>query len=166
MDQNWTWNGFKFGPKMGKKSSWPDAAPIFRQFDAQIKQKKCNLYSWIRSKMHLDKAKFRHANAQNQQNKVSKAMQLVRSFVEILCSKNSRDGFVCAFPAKTSDWIFCTLQAHCGWCVDNSEWKSAYVFFYWIQAKLETKALKAKRPGFTDERYNETSYYFDCNSSE
>ena len=27
------------------------------------------------------------------------------------------------------------------------------------QAKLETKALKAKRPGFTDERYNETSYY-------
>lgn len=24
---------------------------------------------------------------------------------------------------------------------------------------METKALKAKRPGFTDERYNETSYY-------
>jgi len=30
---------------------------------------------------------------------------------------------------------------------------------YYFQAKLETKALKAKRPGFTDERYNETSYY-------
>ena len=29
------------------------------------------------------------------------------------------------------------------------------------QAKLETKALKAKRPGFTDERYNETSYYYE-----
>lgn len=29
------------------------------------------------------------------------------------------------------------------------------------QAKLETKALKAKRPGFTDERYNETSYYIE-----
>ena len=29
------------------------------------------------------------------------------------------------------------------------------------QAKLETKALKAKRPGFTDERYNETSYYHE-----
>ncbi|KAF0761710.1 RNA pseudouridylate synthase domain-containing protein 2-like isoform X3 [Aphis craccivora] len=28
-------------------------------------------------------------------------------------------------------------------------------------AKLETKALKAKRPGFTDERYNETSYYIE-----
>ena len=28
-----------------------------------------------------------------------------------------------------------------------------------FQAKLETKALKAKRPGFTDDRYNETSYY-------
>ncbi|KAF7390153.1 hypothetical protein HZH68_012010 [Vespula germanica] len=28
-------------------------------------------------------------------------------------------------------------------------------------AKLETKALKAKRPGFTDERYNETSYYVE-----
>ncbi|ODM99685.1 RNA pseudouridylate synthase domain-containing protein 2 [Orchesella cincta] len=28
-----------------------------------------------------------------------------------------------------------------------------------MSAKLETKALKAKRPGFTDERYNETSYY-------
>lgn len=30
-----------------------------------------------------------------------------------------------------------------------------------LQAKLETKALKAKRPGFTDERYNETSYYME-----
>jgi len=29
------------------------------------------------------------------------------------------------------------------------------------QAKLETKALKAKRPGFTDDRYNETSYYVE-----
>ena len=29
------------------------------------------------------------------------------------------------------------------------------------KAKLETKALKAKRPGFTDERYNETSYYHE-----
>ena len=28
-----------------------------------------------------------------------------------------------------------------------------------FQAKLETKALKAKRPGFTDDRYNETAYY-------
>lgn len=30
-----------------------------------------------------------------------------------------------------------------------------------LQAKLETKALKAKRPGFTDERYHETSYYVE-----
>lgn len=29
------------------------------------------------------------------------------------------------------------------------------------KAKLETKALKAKRPGFTDERYFETSYYIE-----
>ncbi|XP_031617525.1 RNA pseudouridylate synthase domain-containing protein 2-like isoform X1 [Contarinia nasturtii] len=29
------------------------------------------------------------------------------------------------------------------------------------KAKLETKALKAKRPGFTDERYHETSYYIE-----
>jgi len=29
------------------------------------------------------------------------------------------------------------------------------------KAKLETKALKAKRPGFTDDRYSETSYYVD-----
>ncbi|XP_021943683.1 RNA pseudouridylate synthase domain-containing protein 2 isoform X2 [Folsomia candida] len=29
------------------------------------------------------------------------------------------------------------------------------------KAKLETKALKAKRPGFTDERYNETSYFVE-----
>ncbi|KAK9738647.1 RNA pseudouridylate synthase [Popillia japonica] len=29
------------------------------------------------------------------------------------------------------------------------------------EAKLETKALKAKRPGFTDDRYNETSYYIE-----
>jgi len=33
------------------------------------------------------------------------------------------------------------------------------------KAKLETKALKAKRPGFTDERYNETSYYYDANTN-
>lgn len=32
---------------------------------------------------------------------------------------------------------------------------------YLLQAKLETKALKAKRPGFTDDRYNETSYYIE-----
>ena len=38
--------------------------------------------------------------------------------------------------------------------------------FSHLQAKLETKALKAKRPGFTDERYNETSYYYDINSSK
>lgn len=40
-----------------------------------------------------------------------------------------------------------------------------YLFFMLFviisQAKLETKALKAKRPGFTDERYNETSYYIE-----
>ncbi|XP_065570945.1 pseudouridylate synthase RPUSD2-like isoform X2 [Artemia franciscana] len=29
------------------------------------------------------------------------------------------------------------------------------------KAKLETRALKAKRPGFSDERYNETDYYFE-----
>ncbi|XP_067635153.1 pseudouridylate synthase RPUSD2-like [Eurosta solidaginis] len=29
------------------------------------------------------------------------------------------------------------------------------------KAKLETKALKAMRPGFSDDRYNETSYYFE-----
>ncbi|XP_045469909.1 uncharacterized protein C18B11.02c-like isoform X2 [Harmonia axyridis] len=29
------------------------------------------------------------------------------------------------------------------------------------KAKLETKALKAKRPGFTDDRYDETSYYIE-----
>ena len=30
-----------------------------------------------------------------------------------------------------------------------------------FQAKVETRALKAKRPGFTDERYNETTYFFE-----
>jgi hypothetical protein len=30
-----------------------------------------------------------------------------------------------------------------------------------FQAKLETKALKAKRPGFTDERYHETAYFVE-----
>ena len=35
-----------------------------------------------------------------------------------------------------------------------------------MQAKLETKALKAKRPGFTDERYNETSYYHEPENSK
>ena len=29
------------------------------------------------------------------------------------------------------------------------------------QAKIETRALKAKRPGFSEERYNETEYYFE-----
>ena len=43
------------------------------------------------------------------------------------------------------------------------------IFTHWLsfkcflipQAKLETKALKAKRPGFTDDRYYETSYYIE-----
>lgn len=35
------------------------------------------------------------------------------------------------------------------------------MFLSLLQAKLETKALKAKRPGFTDDRYNETSYYIE-----
>jgi hypothetical protein len=26
---------------------------------------------------------------------------------------------------------------------------------------METKALKAKRPGFSDDRYNETQYYVE-----
>ena len=30
-----------------------------------------------------------------------------------------------------------------------------------FQAKMETKALKAKRPGFTDERYLETAYFVE-----
>ena len=34
-------------------------------------------------------------------------------------------------------------------------------FFIVFQAKIETKALKAKRPGFTDDRYNETEYYVE-----
>ncbi|KZS18543.1 RNA pseudouridylate synthase domain-containing protein 2 [Daphnia magna] len=29
------------------------------------------------------------------------------------------------------------------------------------RAKIETRALKAKRPGFTDERYSETEYFFE-----
>ena len=34
-------------------------------------------------------------------------------------------------------------------------------FFLLFQAKIETKALKAKRPGFTDDRYHETEYYVE-----
>jgi hypothetical protein len=34
-------------------------------------------------------------------------------------------------------------------------------FYYFFQAKMETKALKAKRPGFNDDRYNETQYYVE-----
>ena len=34
-----------------------------------------------------------------------------------------------------------------------------------MQAKIETRALKAKRPGFSDERYNETEYYFENGKS-
>ena len=37
-------------------------------------------------------------------------------------------------------------------------------YFFNCQAKIETRALKAKRPGFTDERYNETSYFFENGS--
>lgn len=40
------------------------------------------------------------------------------------------------------------------------------IFFLLFQAKLETKALKAKRPGFTDDRYNETSYYIENGKSD
>jgi hypothetical protein len=44
--------------------------------------------------------------------------------------------------------------------------QSTFFLFFTFQAKLETKALKAKRPGFTDERYNETSYFHDPETSE
>lgn len=46
------------------------------------------------------------------------------------------------------------------WCVPCI---NSYFLFctYILQAKLETKALKAKRPGFTDERYHETSYFIE-----
>ena len=36
-----------------------------------------------------------------------------------------------------------------------------FIFPILLQAKLETKALKAKRPGFTDDRYKETAYYVE-----
>ena len=36
-----------------------------------------------------------------------------------------------------------------------------FIFPISLQAKLETKALKAKRPGFTDDRYKETAYYVE-----
>ena len=43
------------------------------------------------------------------------------------------------------------------------QFKVSYNFIFPIslQAKLETKALKAKRPGFTDDRYKETAYYVE-----
>ena len=34
------------------------------------------------------------------------------------------------------------------------------------QAKVETRALKAKRPGLTDERYNETTYYVENGNTQ
>ena len=40
------------------------------------------------------------------------------------------------------------------WCLKK-------LFFLLFQAKIETKALKAKRPGFTDDRYHETEYYVE-----
>lgn len=43
----------------------------------------------------------------------------------------------------------------------NNAYNNVFYFFSLFQAKLETKALKAKRPGFTDERYHETSYYIE-----
>jgi len=55
---------------------------------------------------------------------------------------------------------FCEIDPYSILCIFI---KHVSLFF---QAKLETKALKAKRPGFTDERYNETSYYHDPESSK
>jgi hypothetical protein len=43
------------------------------------------------------------------------------------------------------------------WILKHPHWLIGKCF----QAKLETKALKAKRPGFTDDRYSETSYYVE-----
>ena len=37
--------------------------------------------------------------------------------------------------------------------------------FFRVKAKIETRALKAKRPGFTDERYSETEYFFENGKS-
>ncbi|XP_071743463.1 pseudouridylate synthase RPUSD2 isoform X5 [Lepeophtheirus salmonis] len=50
---------------------------------------------------------------------------------------------------------------------DHGCYKNDIIVFYGGTtpiAKLETKALKAKRPGFTDERYNETTYYHDSDT--
>ena len=39
---------------------------------------------------------------------------------------------------------------------------SNYLIICFIpQAKIETRALKAKRPGLSGERYNETEYYIE-----
>lgn len=43
----------------------------------------------------------------------------------------------------------------------RSDRKSIFLSSSILQAKLETKALKAKRPGFTDDRYNETAYFVE-----
>jgi lysosomal alpha-mannosidase len=42
---------------------------------------------------------------------------------------------------------------------------SIFVVFLCVKAKIETRALKAKRPGFTDERYSETEYFFENGKS-
>ena len=42
---------------------------------------------------------------------------------------------------------------------------SIFVVFFCVKAKIETRALKAKRPGFTDERYSETEYFFENGKS-
>ena len=43
----------------------------------------------------------------------------------------------------------------------HSQQDTLFIFHVILQAKLETKALKAKRPGFTDDRYKETAYYVE-----
>lgn len=59
-------------------------------------------------------------------------------------------------------YLLLTLSSHNLHCRDKILLQAPFS----LQAKLETKALKAKRPGFTDERYNETSYYYDPENSK
>ena len=50
--------------------------------------------------------------------------------------------------------------------IHEIDWNGKLTWNYWtLKAKIETRALKAKRPGFSEERYNETEYYFENGES-
>lgn len=93
-------------------------------------------------------------------NDIQPFSSLLTTFFSVKATRYCLTKFYCfiSFTSAVISYIADTAKLDVA-AADHSGHLS--ITFFLFQAKLETKALKAKRPGFTDERYNETSYYVE-----